>query len=214
MPRKPQPGHSRPPLNRERVVRGAVDFANAQGLTSLTMRGLGETLGVEGMALYKHVVNKDDLLGSMVDIVLSEIDLPSPGGPWKTELREGATSTFTILLRHPWARQLLVSGGGGSGPARWRQMDAILGTLREGGFSVEMTHHAFHVLDSYVQGVALGTVSFPLGKEETADMAGTFLRAPDNRPPLSRRACQLPHRDRRARRGRLRVRPRPHSGQP
>lgn len=50
------------------------------------------------------------------------------------------------------------------------------GTLREEGFSVEMTHHAFHVLDIYVQGVALGTVSFPIGKEEMADMAGAFLQ--------------------------------------
>jgi hypothetical protein len=54
-------------------------------------------------------------------------------------------------------------------------MDAILGTLRSGGFSVEMTHHAFHVLDVYVQGVALGTVSFPFDKEDLAEMAGTFL---------------------------------------
>ena len=177
MPRSPQPGaQPRVPLSRERVLRGALEFADAHGLALLTMRGLGEALGVEGMALYKHVANKDDLLEGVVDLVLSEVDLPSPGQPWKAELRRGAISTFEVLLRHPWACQLLVSGGGGSGPSRWRLMDAILGTLRRGGFSVEMTHHAFHVLDVYVQGVALGTVSFPFEKEDMAEVAGTFLQ--------------------------------------
>jgi AcrR family transcriptional regulator len=163
------------PLNRERVLRGAVGFADDRGLGSLTMRGLGQALGVEGMALYKHVAHKEDLLEGMVDLVLGEVDLPSPGRPWKAELRRGAISTFEVLLRHPWACRLLIANGGGSGPARWRLMDAILGTLRSGGFSVEMTHHAFHVLDIYVQGVAMGTVSFPLEKEDMAEMATTFL---------------------------------------
>jgi len=157
------------------VLRGALEFADAYGLTSLTMRRLGEALGVEGMALYKHVANKEDLLEGIIDLVLSEVDLPSPGQEWKSELRRGALSTFEVLLRHPWACQLLVTGGGGSGPARWRQMDAILGTMRRGGFSVEMTHHGFHVLDIYVQGVALGTVSFPLQKEDMVGVIETFL---------------------------------------
>ncbi|MEX2252315.1 MAG: TetR/AcrR family transcriptional regulator C-terminal domain-containing protein [Acidimicrobiia bacterium] len=158
------------------MLRGALEFADAHGLALLTMRGLGEALGVEGMALYKHVANKDDLLEGIVDLVLSEVDLPSPGEAWKAELRRGALSTFEVLMRHPWACQLLVTGGGGSGPARWRQMDNILGTLRKGGFSVELTHHGFHVLDVYVKGVALGTVSFPLQKEDMAEVAEKFLR--------------------------------------
>jgi AcrR family transcriptional regulator len=163
-------------LSRERVLRGALEFADAHGLESLTMRGLGEALGVEGMALYKHVDNKDDLLEGIVDLVLSEVALPSPGEDWKSELRRAAISVFEVLLRHPWACQLIVSSGGGSGPARWRLMDSILGTLRTGGFSIELTHHGFHVLDIYIQGVALGTVSFPFGKEAMAEVAGAFLR--------------------------------------
>lgn len=164
------------PLNRERVLRGAVDFADANGLNSLTMRGLGETLGVEGMALYKHVANKHDLLEGMVDLVLSEVELPPPGEEWKSALRQGAISTLKVLLRHPWACQLIVSGGTGPGPAMLHQMNTILGTLREGGFSVEMTHHAYHVLDVYVKGVALANVNFPFKKEDMAEMAETFLK--------------------------------------
>lgn len=164
------------PLNRERVLRGAVEFADANGLDSMTMRGLGEALGVEGMALYKHVANKHDLLEGMVDLVLMEVELPPPGEKWKSALRQGAISTLKVLLRHPWACQLIVSGGGGTGPASLHQMNTILGTLREGGFSVEMTHHAYHVLDVYVKGVALATASFPLKKEDMAEAAKRFLK--------------------------------------
>ncbi len=177
VPNSPNPDQqTRIPLSRERVLLGAVEFADAHGLASLTMRGLGEALGVEGMALYKHVTNKGDLLEGMVDLVLSEMELPSPGQEWKAELRQGAISILRTLLRHPWAPQLIVSGGAGSGPATPRQMNAILGTLREGGFSVEMTHHAYHVLDVYVKGVALASVSFPFEKEDMAGMAEAFLK--------------------------------------
>ena len=165
----------RRPLTRQRVLRAGVDFADAQGLAPLTMRGLGEALGVEGMALYKHVANKDDLLEGMHDLVLSEAQSPVPGGDWKAELRRGALSTFEVLLRHPWACQLHMASGGGSGPARFGQMNAILGTLREGGFSIEMTHHAYHVLDIYVHGFALGTVSFPVDKEDLTPLAQAVL---------------------------------------
>jgi AcrR family transcriptional regulator len=158
------------------VLRGAVEYADAHGLGSLTMRALGQALGVEGMALYKHVANKEDLLAGMVDLVLDEVEPPTPGRDWREELRRGATSTFETLLRHPWACQLVVVEAGGSGPARFRFMNAFLGTLREGGFSVEMAHHSLHVLDIYVQGFALGTVSFPFESEEMPELAVSFMQ--------------------------------------
>jgi len=80
------------------------------------------------MALYKHVANKVDLLDGMVDLVLGEVAVPSPGQKWKSELRHGAISTLKVLLRHPWACQLIVAGEGMPGPATWRYMDSILGT--------------------------------------------------------------------------------------
>ena len=68
---------ARTPLSRERVLRAAVAFADENGIASLSMRKLGEALGVEAMSLYNHVANKDDLLDGMIDLVFSEIDLPS-----------------------------------------------------------------------------------------------------------------------------------------
>ena len=68
----------RAPLNRERVLRAAVAFADESGIAALSMRKLGETLGVEAMSLYNHVASKGDLLDGMIDLVFSEIGLP-PG---------------------------------------------------------------------------------------------------------------------------------------
>ena len=66
----------RTPLNRERVLRAAVALADEAGIESLSMRRLGQELGVEAMSLYNHVANKDDLLNGITDLVLGEIELP------------------------------------------------------------------------------------------------------------------------------------------
>ncbi|MBQ7807383.1 TetR family transcriptional regulator, partial [Rhodococcus sp. (in: high G+C Gram-positive bacteria)] len=73
-------------LTRDDVVHAAVALADSVGIDSMTMRKLGTELGVEAMSLYNHVSDKGDLLDGMVDAVFAEIDLPTPGHPWRTEL--------------------------------------------------------------------------------------------------------------------------------
>ena len=72
----------RAPLSRERVFHAAVALADERGIESLTMRALGEQLGVEAMSLYYYVAGKDELLDGMVDLVYSEIELPSEEADW------------------------------------------------------------------------------------------------------------------------------------
>ena len=76
-PRTERPVEARTRLTRERVVRAAVTLADEVGIDSLSMRRLGEALGVEAMSLYNHVANKSQLLDGMVDLVFSEIDTPT-----------------------------------------------------------------------------------------------------------------------------------------
>jgi AcrR family transcriptional regulator len=160
----------RTPLNRERVLRAAVAFADESG-GSLSMRKLGEALGVEAMSLYNHVASKDELLDGMVDQVFSEIRLPSGGADWKTAMRERAISARDVLSRHRWAIRLMQSRSS-PGPATLRHHDAVIGSLREGGFSIEETAHAFSVLDSYIFGFAQQEASLPFETgEETAALA-------------------------------------------
>lgn len=150
---------SRLPLSRDRVLRAAIELADAGGLESLSMRRLAQALGVEAMSLYHHVANKDDLLNGIVDIVVGEAELPSPGAPWKPALRHTAISIHEVLRRHPWAARLVLSA---DSSARLRYMEAILGTLRRGGFSPEETDHAYHALDSHIMGFSLWLVGMNL----------------------------------------------------
>ena len=89
---------ARAPLSRERVLRAAVAFADESGIATLSMRKLGEVLGVEAMSLYNHVASKGNLLDGMIDLVFSEIDLPSGGAGWKTAMRQRAASEQTMPI--------------------------------------------------------------------------------------------------------------------
>lgn len=141
----------RTPLTRERVVRAAIELADRDGIESLSLRKLGHALGVEAMSLYNHVRNKDDLLDGMVEIIIGEIDLRPSMADWKTALRERVLSARAVLLRHAWAPRVIQSRSR-PGSAFLRYLDSVLGTLREGGFSIDLAHHAMHVMGSRVLG--------------------------------------------------------------
>jgi AcrR family transcriptional regulator len=178
---------ARIPLSRERVLRAAVAFADENGIGSLSMRKLGEVLGVEAMSLYNHVANKEELLDGMVDLVFSEIDLPSGGADWRPAMRQRAVSARQALSRHRWAIGLMESRTS-PGPATLRHHDTVIGSLREAGFSVGMAAHAFSVLDSYIYGFALQQASLPFETgEETAELAQAILMQmpPDEYPHLT-----------------------------
>lgn len=161
----------RPRLSRERVLRAAVDVADAGGLAALTIRSLADALGVKPMSVYYYVANKDEILDGIVDIVFSEIELPTIGGDWRSEMRRRATSARAVLRRHPWAIGLLESRTS-PGPATLRHHDTVLGTLRAGGFSLEKTAHAYALIDTFVYGFALQEAGLPFdGPNTVADVA-------------------------------------------
>jgi AcrR family transcriptional regulator len=163
-------GAHRAPLSRDRVLIAAVALADQGGISALSMRKLGEALGVEAMSLYNHVADKGDLLDGMIDIVFGEIDLPSGDGDWRAAMRRRAISARQTLRRHPWAIGLMESRTS-PGPAALRHHDAVLGCLRRAGFSIELTAHAYALLDSYIYGFALQEASLPFGTpEETAQV--------------------------------------------
>jgi AcrR family transcriptional regulator len=163
-------------LSRERVLRAAIALADEGGIESLSMRKLGQQLGVEAMSLYNHVANKDDLLDGIVDAVTSQIEVPSGGTDWKEEIRRTAVSSHDVFVRHRWACSLMMRRARVS-PDRMRWMEAVLRTFREAGFSADMTHHAYHALDSHITGFTLWQVSMPFeSKEELVDLAEGFLQ--------------------------------------
>ena len=97
---------TRKPLTRERVLDAAVAIADADGIEALSMRKLGQALGVEAMSLYNHVANKGELVAAMVDRVVGEFDLPDDERRWEAAIRRCAISAHDLLLEHPWACRL------------------------------------------------------------------------------------------------------------
>ncbi|MFC3965611.1 TetR/AcrR family transcriptional regulator [Nocardia jiangsuensis] len=165
----------RTPLTREHVLRAAVAFADEHGIGSLTMRRLGTLVGVEAMSLYNHVRGKSDLLDGMVDLVFAEIELPGAGADWRDAMRARARSARAALARHRWAVGLMESRAA-PGQATLRHHDAVIGCLRRAGFSLELTAHAYSVLDSYVYGFALQEAALPFdGPDETAEVANRIM---------------------------------------
>lgn len=155
------------PLSKERVSNAAVALAARDGIESLTMRKLADELGAGAMSLYHYFPNKDELLDGMVDIVFGEIELPTTDVEWKTALRRRAISTREVLNRHRWAVGLMESRVT-PGPASLRLHDAVLGCLREAGFSIELTIQAYSVQDAYIYGFALQEATVPFESAEGA----------------------------------------------
>jgi AcrR family transcriptional regulator len=183
---------SRTRLARERVLMAAMDLADTGGVPALSMRKLGEALGVEAMSLYNHIANKSDLLDGMIDLVFSEIGLPPTEADWKTAMRGRAISAREVLARHPWAIGLMESRRR-PGPATLRHHDEVIRCLREAGFSIAMAAHAYSVLDSYIYGFALQQASLPFKtSEEVAEVTESILQQfpTDAYPSLTELAVQ------------------------
>jgi AcrR family transcriptional regulator len=141
----------RTPLNRDRVLHAAVALADEVGSSGVSMRRLAQQLGVVPMALYKHVADKDELLDGMVDVVIAEFEPPARGLDWKDGVRQRVLSARRAVLRHPWARQVIESRTRRT-PAVLGHMEAVAGTFRAGGFSIDLTHHVMHALGNRIWG--------------------------------------------------------------
>ena len=179
-PHEPLP---REPLTRVRVLRAALTLADTDGLDALTMRALGAALGVKAMSLYNHVKDKEDVLDGIVELVVSEIEAPSPAAPWREAMERRAHSAHGVLMRHPWACGLLMSRVNVS-PSMLTYIDATLACLTRAGFSLPMADHAWNAMDCFIYGFTLQRLNFPFAPKDYAAAAAGYL------PSLS--AAQYP----------------------
>jgi AcrR family transcriptional regulator len=164
----------RPPLTRDRILDAGVTLADRDGIEAVSMRRLGQQLGVEAMSLYKHVEGKDDVLAGIADRIAADFQLPDRDRPWRVTIRECAITAHGVLLRHPWAGPLLESTAT-PGPARLAYLDAVVGVLRGAGFSLPDVAHAFGALDSHLYGFTMQVVSWPFDAEDMPEVAAEMV---------------------------------------
>ncbi|WP_433788561.1 TetR/AcrR family transcriptional regulator [Actinoplanes sp. CA-252034] len=183
---------SRAPLSTRRVLRAALALADSGGTDSLTMRHLGRELGVEAMSLYRHVANKEAVLAGILDMVVSEIDLPETPDDWKSAMRHRGVEAFRVFSLHPWAPPLLMSRTN-TGPSMLRYIDFTLGVLRGAGFSWRLADYAWNTMDSYVYGYTLRRLAFPIAPADYAETAAAHqhLLAGDHYPHMAELTRQV-----------------------
>lgn len=186
-------------LSRERVLRAAVRVADEGGIESLTMRRLADELGAEAMSLYYHVANKDAVLDGIVDLVIREIndvvdriDMPSQGPDWKKAVRHRILSAREVLVRHPWAPRLIETRASVT-PAVAKYFDALLGLMRNGGFSYDLAHHAMHALGSRALGFS--QEMFDGGDEADEESMAMLERMADQLPHMVGMMAEITHDD-------------------
>lgn len=148
---------TRSPLSRERVLKAAVDFVDREGLDALSMRRLGAELDVEAMSLYNHLPNKDALLDGMVEVILSELEIPPENGDWEERVREGYRAFRRLAHDHPNVFPLLVNRPPSTMDGVWL-VEEFLRTLRGAGFDKKTALHAFRALSSYTFGYAMSEI--------------------------------------------------------
>jgi len=187
----PRTRKTRTPLSRERILRTALDMADGSGLDSLTMRALGQALGVEAMSLYNYVEDKDDLLTGIVELVLSEINLAPPAEGWRSDMRATAVSAHDALLRHPWACRLVLSPTSARMiSARMGYIESILARLRNAGFTPQAASRGYHALDSHILGFTIWELGHTVPADAPPDFVESLIRQlnPDTFPFLMEHA--------------------------
>ena len=194
---------SRQSLSRDLVLETAVTLTDHEGLAALSMRRLGQELGVEAMSLYHHVANKEALLDGMVDAVVAELnaEVGPGGGPeaehdWVATLRARILVARTVVLRHKWLPAVIESRTQVS-PALIAYYEGVLATLHAGGFSYDLAHHTLHALGAralgfsqelFDPGKGAGDADSEVSEAEMTAMAQAF-------PHLGAMMAEIVHED-------------------
>lgn len=150
----------REPLDKDRILKAAVAFADENGVEALTMRKVADRLGNRVMSLYNHVANKDEMLFGMADAVAGEIALPTVDGDWKAVISGYATAGHEVLLKHPWAANQWACRL--PGPERTRYMESFLRVLTEAGLAPDLIYHGYHAVLVFVVGFTQQKIGYDL----------------------------------------------------
>jgi AcrR family transcriptional regulator len=144
----------RQPLTRERILRAALSLIDREGLAAISMRRIGEELGVEAMSLYNHVDSKAAILDGIYEAVLQELPPPRRAAPWPQALRERARALRAVLRAHPHALPLFVTRPAVT-PAAIAHVEGVLELLHKAGFSAGQALMVLQTLLAYVVGHSL-----------------------------------------------------------
>ncbi|MGA8112895.1 MAG: TetR/AcrR family transcriptional regulator [Actinocatenispora sp.] len=143
-------------LDREEIVRRAIEVADSGGLGALTMSAVAQRLGsYTPMALYRYVHSKDGLVDLILDAVTAEVETgPAPSGDWRDDLRTLALRSWAMVMRHPWYAQL-VHTRPPAGPHMMARTEFALAVLDREGVPVATALAYVALIDRHIFGNGL-----------------------------------------------------------
>ena len=182
-----KPSGKREALSRERILRQALAIVDREGLEAISMRRVGEALGVEAMSLYHHVANKAAILDGIFEIVLGQLPAAQPSASWQATLRARARALRAALRAHPNALPIFATRPAVT-PAAIAHVEAVLDVLQRAGFSADEAISALQVLTAFVVGHSIATYA-PRPPDEASQPA--YDRLDDQQFPRVREAARL-----------------------
>jgi AcrR family transcriptional regulator len=146
-----------PALTQEQIAAAAIDIADRQGLTAVSVKRVAAKVGVPASRLERYLTSREDLFDLMLDAAYGDVELPEPGfaESWQSELRALAYAVRDTASRHEWMA-LLVGNRAPCGPHGLRFTERLLASALPTGLGpVELTHATNAVLAFVVGSVRL-----------------------------------------------------------
>jgi AcrR family transcriptional regulator len=165
-------------IDRAAILAASLQLADEEGLAAVTMQAVADRLGVTPMALYRHVVNKADLLDGVVESILLELPLPDPHDAWPDRLAALARGTRMVAIRHPEVFPLLLQRAAVTPGAR-RTRDVVYAALREAGLAEDDVVQLERLLATAVLGFAASEAGGRFGAHSPAQLDADFARLQD-----------------------------------
>lgn len=180
-------------LTREHIVGTALALVDREGLNALSMRRLGAELGVDPMAVYYHVPNKDALLDAIVEAVMADIDLSAddPAADPAERVLWAARAYRDALLAHTNALPIVLSRGPRT-PDAMRPVEVLIGILRDGGLGPAQAMAGMNAIAATVRGTIGMVQDNPTEPPSAEEMQALAERFPTDEFPNLREAFTCP----------------------
>lgn len=97
----------KPTRSREEFVGAAITFADEHGISDLTLRSLGRSMGAATTAVYRYFESKDDLIIAMREALLVQAMPKSDSGDPRARLMAIALAFRATVKAHPCLSQIM-----------------------------------------------------------------------------------------------------------
>ena len=154
----------------------------------LSMRRLATALGVDPMAIYRHLPDKAAVIAGMVELVFGEFQVPEvAGAEWREKVRAFAAAYRALAQRHPNLIVYLITHIEASSPAVLAVGEFLADTLHRAGLTPLQTVTTSNLIIDFLNGFVLGESGGQMGEAgEYADFYALLASLPADRYPAMR----------------------------